>query len=122
MDGRSILPLLKKPDSSWNYPVLQTFSHIYFGEETKTIPNDPLKLAHRLFNIPWWSSVVQGNYKYIQNLDAERKVELYDLKNDPEELHNLADKDSYNSIRKDYEALMIKELKRTRAEYVNELE
>ncbi|MCM8535982.1 MAG: sulfatase-like hydrolase/transferase [Lentisphaeraceae bacterium] len=122
MDGRSILPLLKNPDHPWDFPVLQTFSHIYFGEETKTIPDDPKKLAHRLFNIPWWSSVVQGNYKYIQNLDAERKVELYNLKEDPEELYNLADKEEYKQLKSSYKKIMLDELKRTRAEYVKELE
>jgi arylsulfatase A-like enzyme len=93
-DGRSILPLLQNPQTPWDYPVLQTFSHKNFGEETEDIPTKLEVLAHPLFNIPWWASLVQGDFKYIQTLDLERKVELYDLKNDPDELVNLADQKS----------------------------
>jgi arylsulfatase A-like enzyme len=41
-------------------------------------------------DVPWWVSLVKGQWKYIRTLVPDEPEELYDLRNDPDELLNLA--------------------------------
>jgi arylsulfatase A-like enzyme len=74
MQGRSILPLLAGNTKDWR----TSFLYEYFRE--KSYPNTP---------------TIQGvrtdRFKYIRYLNPEDRPELYDLKADPLERHNLHD-------------------------------
>ncbi|MCH2209260.1 MAG: sulfatase-like hydrolase/transferase [Lentisphaerales bacterium] len=120
MDGRSIRPLLEKPDMSWDHPVLMTYTKHSYGEDTIQIPEDEDLFIHKT-GVPWWSFLLQGRYKYIHTLVDGEIPELYDLKNDPQELHNLALNPEYRTIVKKYKEIMIKELRRTKAGFVENL-
>ena len=41
-------------------------------------------------SVPWWLFLRCGQYKYIRTLVDDEIEELYDLRQDPHELHNLA--------------------------------
>ncbi|MCM8532036.1 MAG: sulfatase-like hydrolase/transferase [Lentisphaeraceae bacterium] len=120
MDGHSLMPLLEDQTSEWNHPILMTYTMFYYGEDTKRVPTDPAKLYHKS-GVPWWSSLTKGRYKYIQTLVEGEIPELYDLQNDPEELTNLALDNSYKDIIENYRQEMIKELKRTKASFADQL-
>ena len=119
MDGRSIKPLLKNHKAKWDYPLLMAFTGQVYGSETDKIPTD--ETISNTAGIPWWLSVVSGRYKYIQTLIAGETAELYDLENDPKELHNLAHKAEYKETVAKMKALMISELKRTDCGFANKL-
>jgi len=82
-----------------------------YGSDTDKIPED--KSIYSGAGVPWWLSVLSGRYKYIQTLIKGEPAELYDLHNDPHELHNLAYKEEYKETVKKMKALMLSELKRT---------
>jgi arylsulfatase len=42
-----------------------------------------------------------GRYKLVTEIKTREPLQLYDLEKDPRELHNLAEKDSYESIRRE---------------------
>jgi len=74
-DGDSLLPLLRG----------QCWSRTYiYGENYRDLP----------FYKAGWAFVVDGRYKYIWDSLRGREL-LFDLKNDPHELTNLAGKDEY---------------------------
>jgi len=72
MDGRSFLPLLQGKDAAWREHIL----YEYFWE--RNYPQTPTTHAIR-----------GTRYKYIRYHGIWDKDELYDLKQDPEERHNL---------------------------------
>ena len=71
IEGHSLLPLLKKPDSDWNHVAVTTW---------------------RFMN----HAVQEGNYRYIRYKEGEE--ELYDHNTDPNEWHNLASDENYRQI------------------------
>ncbi|MCH2204327.1 MAG: sulfatase-like hydrolase/transferase [Lentisphaerales bacterium] len=119
MDGRSIRPLLTDHTTEWNYPVLTTYTGQVYGSDTHTIPKD--KSIYSDAGVPWWTSVVSGRYKYIETHIEGEPAELYDLKNDPEELHNLAYKAEYKEETIRMKKLMTSEMKRTNCGFVDKL-
>ena len=120
MHGHDLTPLLKNPDAKWDHVALQAFTARSYGQDTHKVPRDnPEKLY--LNGIPWWLSIRQGDYKYIRTLVEGEIEELYDLKTDPEELHNLALKKEHAATLKKFRTTLIKELKRTDAKMVDDL-
>lgn len=71
LEGRSLVPLLKKPDADWDRPILTTFG-----------PKN-----HSLRSTRW---------HYLRYADGSE--ELYDHKNDSHEWHNLADKSEHRGL------------------------
>ena len=93
MHGQNLTPLLHDPGSDWPHPVLMVMTGDDYGSDTDVIPTDASLYATPQIpdgDIPWWISLRQGRYKYIQTLVENEIEELYDLENDPEELTNLA--------------------------------
>ena len=120
MHGRSLMPVLKEPSKKWDYPVVMTYTKYLYGKDTDNIPTDRELLYHKS-GVPWWSSVTQGKYKYIQTLIEGEIPELYDLEADPKELKNLALNSEYREVMKKYQKIMLNELKRTDAGFVNKM-
>lgn len=74
LEGNSLVPLLKDPDAKWNHPEL-----IFYGEGNMTVRDDRFRLT-----------------RYEDN-----SMELYDMKNDPNEWYNLADNKKYKKTVKE---------------------
>lgn len=68
LDGNSLLPLMKNPNANWGYGAITSYSQDYKNSQ-----------IHR--------SVRTENYRYIQYYDGSE--ELYNEKEDPNELRNL---------------------------------
>ncbi|MBT3891565.1 MAG: DUF4976 domain-containing protein [Planctomycetaceae bacterium] len=98
---------------------MQTLTGRSYGKDTDTIPSDPE--IRDLNGVPWWVSLREGNYKYIRTLVVNEPEELYDLKHDPDELHNLAFDKKYRSLTRRLRAATIDELRRTDAKMVEHL-
>ena len=125
MHGRDLTPLLKNPDTEWNYPVLTTFTGDSYGSDTDEIPigDDPASKAKMYMrgSVPWWISLVDGNLKYIRTLVPGEPEELYDLETDPEELTNLALDPENRVIVERLRGAAIAELMRANAGFVDNL-
>ena len=89
MHGHDLSPLIEDPGRPWPHAVLTVMTGESYGADTNEVPRDPAVL-NKVAGVPWWVSLVQGDYKYIRTLVEGELEELYDLKNDPDELHNLA--------------------------------
>ena len=73
LDGESLVPILQKPDTLIQRPVITTYD---FGDY----------------------SIRYDDWHYIQYIDESE--ELYDLKTDPHEWTNLADNRDFQAIKK----------------------
>ncbi len=119
MHGHDLTPLLENPKAKWDHPVLLTLTGRKYGKDTNKVPTNPK--VRDLNGIPWWVFLVQGRYKYIRTLVKGEIEELYDLKNDPEELNNLALKIEYVDRVLQMRRSTIAELRRTNAGMVGNL-
>jgi arylsulfatase A-like enzyme len=120
MHGHDLQPLLIDPQHAWPHPVLTVMTGECYGSDTDVVPTDP-DVLYKAAKVPWWISLVQGNYKYIRTLVEGEVEELYDLKNDPEELSNLALSIPHNPRLKAMRAAAIAELRRTGAKMADGL-
>ncbi|MBD3415204.1 MAG: sulfatase-like hydrolase/transferase [Candidatus Aminicenantes bacterium] len=74
IDGRSLVPLLKRPSRKWDYPAVSSYDFSEF-------------------------SIRKDHWRYTVYIDGSE--ELYDHRKDPEEWHNLADDTEYETIKKE---------------------
>ncbi|MBN2291931.1 MAG: sulfatase-like hydrolase/transferase [Pirellulales bacterium] len=111
MHGHDLSPLLKNPQARWSHPVVLEELGWAFGSET-----DGGMTNKKAFpSVPWWLSIRNGRYKYICTLVKDEIEELYDLKSDPEELHNLALQPKHRRRLTAMRRQLIEELRRTDA-------
>ncbi len=93
MHGKDLTPFLKNPSKKHDREtVLTLYTGSKYGADTVRPPSKENFAGFRQFEkhgIPWWVSLTDGRYKYIRNLLAGEIEELYDLKNDPDELVNI---------------------------------
>lgn len=120
MHGHDLSPLLANPKAAWDHPVLMAYTAEFYGSDTNEyrLSKEPLRT---FVGVPWWIFLVKDQFKYISSVTDGLNEELYDLKNDPDELTNLAGDSRYAAKAKELRALMIGELKRTDAGIVNHL-
>lgn len=116
MHGRDLTPLLKDPGKAWDQPMLITHTGRSFGKDT----SDPSKMD-LLETVPWWVALRHGKTKYIRTLVENEIEELYDLDSDPEELVNLALRPEHRAMLQRMRQMMIAELRRTDAPFVDKM-
>jgi len=80
LDGRSLVPLLNKPDAKWNHPA---FTQILRPGDGKPVMG---------------SAVTTGRYRYIEWNGGKEGRELFDHRTDPEEHHNLVDSPEHQDV------------------------
>ncbi|MDI6829067.1 MAG: DUF4976 domain-containing protein, partial [Armatimonadota bacterium] len=94
--GLSVVPLLKGQRSNWR----KDWLYEYFCE--KGFPRTPTMVGVRT-----------DNWKYVEYPEIEDKAELYDLKNDPQELHNLVDNPKYKDVLADMKTRLMRLIEET---------
>jgi arylsulfatase A-like enzyme len=93
--AKSLLIPARKQETQWpDYVVTESHGH-GFGEE----------IASRV--------IVKDQYKYVSYFDEDNIDELYDLKQDPYEMNNLADIAQYSDIKNSLRRLLLKWQKET---------
>lgn len=119
--GRDLTPLLKDPTgAAWPHPCFYEATGDHFGSDvTEIVKNKPAEAAHH--HVPWYAALNDGRYKYVRYLTPGETEELYDLQTDPEELINLADVKEHQDTLIRLRATAVKELRRTRAGYSENL-
>jgi arylsulfatase A-like enzyme len=126
MHGHDLGPYLRSPETKHpRRPVMTLYTGSKYGADTARPPSRENFAGYRQFErhgIPWWVSLNDGRYKYIRNLLAGEVEELYDLKNDPDELVNLATRDGRkNQLVKRLRTEAVAELRRIDAPFLGRL-
>lgn len=85
LEGRSLLPLLRDPAQSWNYPA---YTQVQFGP----IPGRSVRTARWRYT-EWGTGGKDG-------------IELYDEANDPQEINNLASAPAQAAVRAELKQLL----------------
>jgi arylsulfatase A-like enzyme len=117
MHGHDLSPLLEDPNADWPYPMLLTGTGRRFGSDTNVIPTGTEAFQG---DVPWYVMLRQGRYKYVRPLIHDLE-ELYDLRQDPEELDNLAVKREFQDTLKRLRAAAIAELREDNAGFVDRM-
>ncbi len=117
MHGRDLRPLLERPETRWDRPLLLEHFFKSFGPQT----DGALTGKNALGGIPWWIFLRQGRHKYIRTLVEDEIEELYDLEADPDESRNLALDPSFRETLARHRESFLAELRRTNAGLVGNL-
>ena len=116
--GRDLTPLLEKPATPWLHPCYyEHMGNEYGAKVSQTILTGAEQKNDQ--GVPLYSAVVQDQFKLIHYLDGKSGEELYDLKNDPEELKNLISETSHADRITQLRTAMKAELKRTEASFTD---
>jgi len=119
LDGHDLTPLIQHPESrSWNHPVVQSYTRMAFGKKAGQVWRSGSPIGPP---VPWWTSVVDGHYKYVRTMVRGEVEELYDLKRDPEELVNLALKPGSQALLARMRTSLTAELERTGAPFADRM-
>lgn len=113
MHGRDLTPLLRNPAAEWSHPVLYEHTGRSYGSDVTRKVKEKDEPVHN--EVPWYTAVRLGKYKYIRYLRAGEPEELYDLNADPEELTNLASKADHEATLVKLRQALAAELERTGA-------
>ncbi len=122
MHGRDLTSLLEKPEATAPdiRPCLYEHTGHYYGSDVdKTLREKPDKAEHN--NVPFYTAINDGRWKYIRYLKEGETEELYDLQTDPEELTNLADEPAQKENLERLRAVLLAELRRTKAGFAGEV-
>jgi arylsulfatase A-like enzyme len=120
MHGRSLGPMLEDPTTKLDRSLLVSFTGQNYGSDTDEIPTDPA-ILRKVGQVPWYSSLHDGRYKYIRTFVGGELEELYDLDSDPEELNNLASDAKHHARLSQMRTNTLSELRRTDAKFVDKL-
>jgi uncharacterized sulfatase len=90
LHGRSLLPLLSRPDAPWDHPAL---TQVRRGPAAEPFMG---------------YSVRTDKWRYTEWEDGKRGVELYDEIKDPAEMHNLARVDGHEKVLAEMQTLLRK--------------
>jgi arylsulfatase A-like enzyme len=120
MHGRDLTPLLKNPDARWAYPAFYEYMGDHFGSDvTRVVSSAPQDATYH--DVPWYVALRDERWKYIRYLTPGETEELYDLRADQDELHNLADRIEYRETLRELRQRTLAELHRTQAGFADRL-
>lgn len=117
MHGEDLMPLVLEPEREWPHPVLLAATGRRYGSDTDRIPTGD-DVVHS--GIPWYVMLVEGRFKYVRPLIRDLE-ELYDLRDDPEELDNLAIKPEFRQTLERMRELAVAELREDGAGFVDSM-
>ena len=117
MHGEDLMPLVLEPEREWPHPVLLAATGRRYGSDTDRIPTGD-DVVHS--GIPWYVMLVEGRFKYVRPLIRDLE-ELYDLRDDPEELDNLAIKPEFRQTLERMRELAVAELREDGAGFVDNM-
>lgn len=129
IDGRDLTELITNPETnSWNEePMIQTYTGSLYGN--KAIKDELKKayktgdwsrfIAHKPTGTKAWMMLRIGKYKYVRYIYKDYIEELYDLKNDPEELSNLAVKSEYKPLLRKMRKRLLKEFEKKDCQFLD---
>ena len=117
MHGHDLSPLLRNPDAAWPHTCMMAATGQTFGSDTNNIPKGK-DVLHA--EVPWYLMVRDKRYKYVRPLVTDLE-ELYDLKEDPDELNNLAIKSAHQTRLRQMRAAAIAEARRTKCGFVDRM-
>ncbi|MGZ4493478.1 MAG: sulfatase family protein [Nocardioides sp.] len=89
VDGTSMLDVAKHGDRGWKTGILTETGPRVVGKDTEESDNFLVNGATGPSPLRFSQGVRTGDYLYVEH--ASREKELYDLRTDPRELHNLVD-------------------------------
>lgn len=121
MHGYDLSDLLGADPDEWKHPAMLVHTGKIYGAQTDAIPSKENPALYHGPGIPWYVSFNQGQFKYVRYLVEGEIEELYDVKNDPNELVNLAQSHAYSKQLEKFRIATIDELKRTKAGFVENL-
>ncbi|MFT7640050.1 MAG: iduronate 2-sulfatase [Pirellulaceae bacterium] len=90
LEGKSLLPLLRDPEATWNRPA---FTQVQFGKNEKAFPGRAVRTER---------------WRYVEWDHGRQGHQLYDHKNDPNEIRNLASDPDYAPIVAKLKSLLAK--------------
>lgn len=97
VDGRSLVPLFNKESDlpgNWRQAVL--IEHYFGSDEPNQSAFEDEQHLNKKKAIPTYKALRTGRYLYVEYETGEK--ELYDLSNDPDELHNIVTKADNNLL------------------------
>ncbi len=116
LDGRSLVPLLKNPETDWDYPAFTqqartlivnpgqlqwyqwkySFNPMMTGRDGQPVENETI----------FGRSVRVERYRYTEWDEGREGVELYDYETDPNEFNNLAHDPGYRDLVEELEEIL----------------
>ncbi len=93
-----------------NHPTLFEHTGQDYGSDVTKALSGGKDAVHS--GVPYYVALRHRQYKYVRYLGADEPEELYDLKSDPEELTNLADRAEHREVRERLHRLLLEELRR----------
>lgn len=121
MHGFDLSPLFQSRDARWDHQAMLVHTAKSYGSATNVVPAKDDSALYHGPGIPWYVMLCERQFKYIRNLVPGETEELYNLKEDPEELVNLAHEPKHEALVRRLRTDTIAELTRTDAGMVKNL-
>ena len=120
MHGRDLTPLLRAPDAPWPHPAFYEFTGDHYGADVaRVVSGAPQEAVYN--DVPWYVALRDERWKYVRYLTPGETEELYELRADPEELRNLADRPEHRATLGELRRRALAELRRTGAGFADHL-
>jgi arylsulfatase A-like enzyme len=117
MHGREFTALLHDPENArWERPTLFVNTGQEYGSAVKQTISDQKGGVHA--GVPYYAALRHGEIKYVRYLVGNEPEELYNLKEDPDELTNLAGDSQYHDVLQRFREQWLAELRAADASFL----